>query len=84
MEIAQSKGIMLGSTEFEKREFDTTPIDFMAWTTSHSSLGISFFTKGTIAAEVEIKAMIEFAKLNKLFFNSIDFYNDKICFLFLF
>ena len=84
MEIAQSKGIMLGSTEFEKREFDTSPIDFMAWTTSHTSIGISFYIKGEIVAEIEIKAMMEFAKINNLFFNSIDFYKDKICFLFLF
>ena len=84
MEIAQSKGIMLGSTEFEKREFDTTPIDFMAWTTTHTSIGISFFIKGNIAAEIEINAMMAFAKLNKLFFNSIDFEHNKICFFFIF
>ena len=80
MEIAQSKGIMLDMT----KELDTTPIDFMAWTTIKTDLGISFFVNGNIASEIEIKAMMAFAKLNNLFFNSVDFYNGKICFLCLF
>jgi hypothetical protein len=82
MEIAQSKGIMLGSTEFEKREFDTTPIDFMAWTTTYTSIGISFYVKGDIASATEIKAMMSFAKLNNLYFNSVDFEHGKVCYFF--
>ena len=65
-----------------QREWNTEPIDFMTWTTHITNLGISFYVKGDIASATEIKAMMTFAKLNNLYFNSVDFEHGKVCYFF--